>query len=131
MRLARYLGRHEIVIVFFDEKQGAENDPVLTLLRDNHAVLKKRRIIVLGISSALPQVHRKAGDFPFELLTDLDLTSGASSHVREAFGLIDEESGEASNGVFQIDRAGRIAWSQGRPQPIPEPMAFAKQLVGK
>lgn len=130
MRLTRYLGRHEIIIVFFDPQTGPAEDPVLTLLSQNHEQLKRRSIIVLGISPEIPQVHRKAGDFPFELLTDMDLKSGATSHVRRGFGLVDNQSGESSTGVFYIDRAGRIAWSKNRPQPLPDPISFVKQLIG-
>ncbi len=131
MRLERYLGRHEIVVVFFNGEQGPDQNEALALLKAHAAHLKRRRIIVLGVSSAIPQEHRKAGDFPFELLTDMDLVSGATGYVRETYGLVDPANDTPLDGVFYIDRAGRIAWEKDRPQPLPDPIAFLEQLIGQ
>jgi len=54
VRLERYLGRHPILLVFFDQRTGADGDPVFMRLREELNRLKRENVIVLGISTALP-----------------------------------------------------------------------------
>ena len=61
VRLVGFLGRHRILIVFYDGSSGAEKDPVLLRLRRDFAAVKKADVIVLGISTAIPQLNRPDG----------------------------------------------------------------------
>ena len=127
VRLARYLGRHEIVLVFFDTS-SEKADGVLPFLKDRYSEFRNRGITLIGITASKPQ---DADDYPFEILTEMDLTTRSLSTVRRDYGLFDEATGEPQNGVFYIDRASRIAWEKDRPQPLPEPIAFLRQLIGQ
>ena len=59
VRLEGYLGRHTIVIVFFDAKIGADRDPILARLRQDFDKIKSSGTKVFAISTALPQDNRK------------------------------------------------------------------------
>lgn len=130
VRLKSYLGRHRVLLVFFDGEHGADVDPLLLALRDRHADVEKNRLIVLGIATALPQQNRqataRAGDVPFPLLSDLDGT------VCKTWGMLDlRDDGAFRNrpGVFAIDRAGNVAWKNGLPVPERTPLDRLDSLI--
>jgi len=118
VRLEGYLGRHRVIVVFFDGAAGAHASPVLNRLRDDWSRLRKAEIYVMAISTALPQENRKdiaqRGDYPFPLLSDPDF------HVHRAWGRFDEVAGKPRTGVFFVDRKGWVAWSRttNAPQPV-------------
>lgn len=115
VKFERYLGRHEILLIFFDGEAGADRDPVLLRVRQQFDELKRRGIIVIGISEAIPQLNRKAaersGPFPFPLLSDPEF------NIHRMWGRYDEERLRTQTGIFWIDRAGQVAWSGKFPQP--------------
>ncbi len=122
VRLRTYLGRHLILLAFFNDAAGADRDPILTQLRTAHESLKANDVIVLAVSTALPQENRAAirrgGPYPFPLLTDLDGT------VCAAWGCLnvrDDGSRETRSALFVIDRAGRVGWGDRLPQPDTHP----------
>lgn len=130
VRLKTYLGRHRIVLVFFDNEAGADQDPVLSALREHQDAIQKDGVIVLGISTALPQHNRqaiqRAGEIPFPLLTDLDGT------VCSTWGVLNmRDDGAFRNrpGVFIIDRAGTVAWKGDAPLPVSNPLDHLDSLV--
>lgn len=116
-RLDRYLGRQEVIVVFFDRAKGANGDPVLAELKKQTQLLKSRGVFVVAVSSALPQENRKAGfetPIPFVLITDPD-------HVwkyHRPWGCLDEKTGTAIPRTFFIDRAGRTQMFDGQPVPV-------------
>ncbi len=114
VRLGAYLGRHRIVLVFFDGGAGIGGDSVLRELRQNYKRLRSSGVIVLAISTALPQTNRKAfeqiGRFPFPVLSDPGL------NVHNPWGRVDA-NGKPIPGLFIIDRAGNVAWKDGKPKP--------------
>lgn len=116
-KLERYIGRHEILLVFFDGELGADHDPQLQRVRERFAELKQRGIQVVAISVALPQHNRQAvarsGKFPFPLLSDPEFL------IHRQWGCYDEDEQHPQTGVFVIDRAGRVAWSGRSPRPEP------------
>ena len=69
-RLKSFLGRHSLLVVFFDGQTGADADKTLNHLKQHSAELKAADYHVIAVSSALPQQNRKT-DFPplFHLLT--------------------------------------------------------------
>jgi peroxiredoxin len=121
------LGRHRVVLVFFDAAVGADRDPVLDRLRQNYDVLQADGTIVLGVSAALPQDNRKvfarSGEFPFPLLSDPTL------EAHRQWGLLDEATGKPRPGVFIIDRKGEVAWSVDAPQPLRDPQTTIDEIL--
>ncbi len=122
--LKSYIGRHRIVLVFFDPQTGLKGDPALVWLRRHAGGLHSRNVKVFAISQALPQTHRKmlkawlADDEepPFEFLTDLT----GSAH--RAYGRFDEKTKALLTGVFLIDRAGNLPWDESHPLPLERPL---------
>ncbi len=118
VRLAAYLGRQRVFVVFYDGAKGPNGSKALDLLRAEWPRLRKADIYVMAISKALPQENRKDiadhGLYPFPLLSDVDLS------VHRAWGRYDEARRQPLEGVFLVDRAGRVDWSQetGTPQPV-------------
>ena len=122
VKLDAFLHRHTIVVVFYDGKAGPEADPVLVQLREFYPALKRERVIVLGVSTALPQENRNNSSqpFPFPLLSDVAATDPESVH-RVWGRFIEPESLDKPAGtkpaVFIIDRAGNVAWDGKFPKP--------------
>lgn len=117
-RLDRYLGRQEVIVVFFDRATTANGDPVLAELKKHTQQLKDRGIYVVGVSSALPQENRKAGfetPIPFVFVTDPDQVW----KYHRQWGCLDLDSGTAIPRSFFIDRAGRTQMAEGKPLPVP------------
>lgn len=116
-RFESYLGRHRMLVVFFDGEAGADRDPVLARLRRDYAELASRNIKVVAVSPALPQENRRAaevsGEFPFPLVTDLP----PDYRLHRGWGRFDERENSPLQGVFLIDRAGRVAWADDKPEP--------------
>lgn len=139
LKFERYLGRHDIFVVFFDGKNGIEKSKSMRLFRDRHDELSGQGIIVVGISDALPQESlgseevvdesgqtvRRKKSWPFPLLTDFGLL------VHRNWGRYDERSDQALEGVFYLDRAGRVDFQNNRPLPLSDPALFLNQLLGE
>ncbi len=129
VRLAAYLGRHRVLVVFFDGKRGADQSPLLSKLRDVHNRMQSQGVYVLAISTALPQENRKtiarAGAYPFPLLSDPGML------VHREWGRYDAQHDTPLTGVFLVDRAGRVAWSTAddHPQSLDDPDQLIERLV--
>lgn len=139
VRLERYLGRHPILLVFYDGTSGAEQDPVLRKLRKRFNDVQRAGLIVVGISTALPQQNRppkyatgvpaaknrprKA--FPFELLSDVS----RESDIHRLWGRYDSLNRRPLTGTFLIDRAGRVACREGVPKPLDTPLTTIDELL--
>ena len=135
VRLKSYVGRHRIVLVFYDGELGADRDPTLLQLRGEFERIDSAGIVVFGISTALPQQNRRAiergGAFPFLLLSDIP--TGAQSvpfQVHHTWGRIDENTFRTHSGVFLIDRKGDVDWSNGKPVPVASTEELWKELFG-
>ncbi len=120
VRLSAYLGRHRLIIVFFDGELGADRDPRLLRLRQEVKRIDRAGIVVLAISAALPQQNRKViarvekggGRILFPLLSD------PAFEVHRAWKRFNETTGKPTQGIFLVDRAGLLEWSSDGPQPI-------------
>ena len=123
VRLGAWLGRHRIIVVFFDGERGADLDPDLLRLRDRFAELQAADVKVVGVSASIPQVNRAAmeragGDFPFPLVSDFDPQSPEGTlRIHRHWGRLDSVADKPLTGVFLIDRAGQVAYVG----PIPKP----------
>ena len=107
VRLARYIGRHKLVVVFFDGRNGPDRSPLLLDLKQAYPQLHKAGAIVLAVSEATPYANREGMErleerFPFPLLSDPDF------RVHEQWQAFDSEAGRTRPAIFVIDRSGRI-----------------------
>ena len=118
-RLERYLGRHKLLIVFFDPTRGAARNPQLQVLKAGHAQLTAHGEKVIAISSATPWANRESfkqgGEYPFHVLSDADYS------VETQWGVMSNgDPPQVIPSAFVVDRAGVIHWSRiGGTAPIP------------
>ena len=130
VRLAAWLGRHRIIVVFFDGERGADNDPDLLKLRDRFAELQAYDVKVVGVTASIPQVNRAAmeragGEFPFPLVSDVDPQSPEGTlRIHRHWGRLDPVKETPLSGVFLIDRKGQVA----HVGPIPKPYDNVDQI---
>jgi peroxiredoxin len=130
VRLAAWLGRHRIIVVFFDGEAGADQDTDLLKLRDRFVELQALDVKVVGVTTSIPQVNRAAmvragGDFPFPLVSDVDFQSPEGTlRIHRHWGRLDAVSEKPLKGVFLIDRKGQVAFVG----PIPKPFENVDQV---
>jgi peroxiredoxin len=117
-RLARYSGRHKLVIAFFDPTDGADRNPQLQILKEGISRLTAHGEKVIAISAATPFANRNAfargGDFPFHILSDPDYS------VQTQWGCMTPgDPPKMVPAVFVVDRVGIIHWSRiGGTEPV-------------
>ena len=133
VRLARYVGRHKLLIVFFDGRQGPDHSPLLTTLRERFSDLYATRAIVLAISAARPSENRFGLNverrktaaaqaappidselrYPFPLLSDI-----LDYEVHRRYGAFDALTQQPIEAIFVVDRAGVIQHSHLGPDGL-------------
>lgn len=132
VRLGAFLGRHKVIVLFFDgqagwdkdpQTVGADQDPDLMRLRERFPELQAQSIKVIAVSGALPQANRAAmkrvGPFPFPLVSDIDpLTPTEVFRIHRQYGRFDHQTGKPRSGVFLIDRKGQIQFNVDGPRPM-------------
>lgn len=122
VRLVTFLGRHQIIILFFDGDTGADQDPELLRLRERFPELQAHNVKVIAVTNAIPQLNRAAmdrvGSFPFPLVSDFDPLSPAGIlKIHTQWGRV-TESGKVRPGVFLIDRRGQVTATPDGPRPF-------------
>lgn len=126
-RLQRYLGRHRVLVVFFDAELTAAGDPLLQGVFAAYPALQRRDIQVVGVSSALPQQNRAAlgqgVSAPFPLVTDLELK------IHDRWGRIDPVRKVPIAGMFLVDRKGAVPSFGPTPQPVADWQALLTELT--
>jgi peroxiredoxin len=132
VRLATFLGRHKIIVLFFNGEAGVDgnpataggdNDPELMRLRDRYPELQSHNVKVVAVSTALPQHNRAAmdrvGKFPFPLVTDIDPLDPANAlRIHRQWGRIDPRTEKPRTGVFLVDRRGQVTFTVDGPRPM-------------
>lgn len=107
LKVSRYVGRHKLLVIFFDGTNGPDKSPLLMQARADYDKLQKTGAMVMAISSALPQHNRagieRVGEFPFPLLSDI-----VDFEVHRRWGAFDDAVDKPLEGVFVVDRAGNI-----------------------
>lgn len=139
VKLQSLVGRHRVIIVFFDGDAGAEADSFLVRLRTEHEQLQRANIKVLGISTAVPSQNRppKPGQpglpnqpkeaFPFSLL--IDFAPGCIVH--KLWGRYDYEKQKPRTGVFAIDEVGTVLCDGELPKPLAAPNDLLDEWLEK
>ncbi|WP_010586662.1 redoxin domain-containing protein [Schlesneria paludicola] len=123
VRLASWLGRHRIIVLFFNGERGADQDSDLLRLRDRYAELQSQDVKVVGVTTALPQENRAAmeragGAFPFPLVSDFDPQSPEGMlRIHRHWGRMDPSNEKPLSGAFLIDRKGQVAHLGSIPKP--------------
>ena len=125
VRLGGFLGRHRVIVLFFDGEVGADKDTELLRLRERFDELKAHDVKVIAVSAALPQENRaamtaeRAGPFPFPLVSDFDPTSpDGALRIHRRWGRIDPKTGKPLTGSFAIDRKGQVLFAGDSPKPM-------------
>lgn len=118
VRLERYVGRHPVIVVFYDGKAGADESADLLALREHFSEIDAAGAKVIAVSGALPQQNRAAmrssGSFPFPLVTDVP----PEYAVHRRWGRYDESADQPLPGLFFVNRQGNVAWGNRGPQPF-------------
>ncbi|HTI52170.1 MAG TPA: redoxin domain-containing protein [Planctomycetaceae bacterium] len=135
VRLERYLGRHKLLIVFFDGTKGPDGSDLLNQLRegDQFLPIHETGAVVLAIGALRPSELRpppnERGErtirdrpFPFPLLADFD------GLVHRQYGAVDDTSGKTREAVFVIDRTGIIRHVHLGPDDLGTPGDWAREL---
>jgi peroxiredoxin len=130
VKFERYLGRTQMVVVFFDGETGADHDPWLTQLRDQHDTVKAAGVQVIGIGVATPYANRQASErsqpFPFPILSDIGKDNPAPAHTQ--WGRFDPSDGSFHTGVFLVDRSGMVETDNRGFKPVSDPLSVVKAL---
>jgi peroxiredoxin len=133
VRLASYIGRHKLLIIFFDGSQGPDHSQLLSRLRDKYIQIHATGAIVLALSAARPSQNRygahlerlkidssgaapAAGDelrYPFSLLSDI-----LDYEVHRQYQAFDERTGQPLEAVFIVDRTGLIQYAHIGPDQL-------------
>lgn len=126
-RLEGWLGRHRILVIFFDAENTAAADPQLLAVRAVFDELARRDVKVVAVSTALPQQNRAAmehvGEYPFPLVTDVDLT------IHQRWGRLSVDNNRPLPGAFLIDRKGTVPAVAAQPRPLEDLANTLKELI--
>lgn len=134
VRLARYLGRHRLLIIFFDGTGGPDRSELLLELRREFLPIHETGAIVLAISGLRPSELRPAANergertardepFPFEMLADIN-----DYEVHRLYGAYDDARGRPREAVFVVDRTGMIRHGHLGPDDLGSPVRWAEEL---
>lgn len=106
VRLAGFLGRHKIVIAFFDGTHGLDESELLRRLRDGFPKIYETKAKLFAISALRPAEHRQGAEreasFPFPMLSDLDY------YVHRQWGAYNPDREQPREAVFIVDRGGVV-----------------------
>ena len=131
VRLGAWLGRHRIIVVFFDGEAGADQDSNLLRLRDRFGDLQAMDVKIVGVTASIPQVNRAAierveGGFPFPLVSDVDPQSAEGLlRIHRHWGRLDTKTNTPLTGAFLIDRKGQVSYVG----PIPKPYENVDRII--
>jgi peroxiredoxin (alkyl hydroperoxide reductase subunit C) len=140
VRLARYVGRHKLLIVFYDGSRGPDASTLLGQLRERFPELHRARAIVLAISASRPSENRygvnlerrpavaapapeSESHYPFPLLSDI-----LDFEVHRQYGAFDFDAQKPREAVFVVDRSGTIRYAHFGPADLGEIDDWVREL---
>jgi hypothetical protein len=124
VRLARYLGRHRIDLVFLANDVSVADEPIVDrLLQKPVGNASPALDILLVVSQQLPQTIRidlaKRDDPDGPTLLALSDRGGRRGQLpgeaARAWGVLNSEGRVERTSWFTIDRAGRVRWAKAKP----------------
>ncbi len=128
VKLERVLGRHRVVLVFFDAELGVDQDPRTKSLIENFEAINRAGIEIIAVGTATPFQNEEAekrlgSELPFPVLTDIDINDPAPSPAHRKYGLFEvankNHDGETRTGFFLIERDGTLPVTlEGIPMPV-------------
>jgi peroxiredoxin len=125
VQLRGYLGRHRVLVAFFDGRTGPLADRVLVKLKEYQPALKAEGVMILAISTPLaPDIKPQALSFPFPVLRDTN--AGNPESCSRIWGVCPEPANGGKSAIvtpalFLVDRRGQVAWQGDHPQPLEDP----------
>ncbi len=134
VKLERLLGRHRVVLVFFDAELGVDQDPRTEDLIKNFIAIDAAGIEIIAVSTATPFANEQAAKrlgkkLPFPVLTDIDINNPAPTPAHRAYGLTDAPTSTPRPGLFLINRDGSVAFGlNGFPAPVEDETSVLKSL---
>jgi peroxiredoxin len=124
-RLKSFLGRHRLIVAFFDGRITSAPDPVLETLFERFGELDRTGTKIFAVSAApekeLRDMIRAHKPFPFPVLHD------PNGFACDAWGRGERDAEgrvvRSTPGLFVVDRAGQVVASPlGVPQPVDRPL---------
>lgn len=136
VKFERYLGRTELLVVFFDDDLPLTENQILMRLREQSEAIEESGLQIVAISQATPHAVREAekqlgAEFPFPVLTDIDLRTPIPAPVHRQWGLVGEHTSDPRPGGFHVDRRGMVAHTGPFPRPLEDVDAFLDARVGR
>ncbi len=128
-----YLGRHRILVAFFNGAGGPDGDSVMLRLREVAAALKANGVRVLAISTPLaPNVKAQCLSYPFPVLRDTIAGQPQSTCVQ--WGVCEETTDpqrppQLRPALFLIDRRGLVNSDGIRPRAVDNPLLTINSLL--
>jgi peroxiredoxin len=143
VRLASYIGRGKLLIVFFDGSEGPDQSELLARLRDAYPEIHATGAVVLAISASRPSQNRYGAHlerlkadpsgpaateqdelrYPFLLLSDI-----LDYNEHRKYLAFDERAGKPLEAVFVVDRAGLIQHAHLGPGHLGTAADWIKEL---
>lgn len=134
VKLDRYFSRSAILLVFFSATDDIGQNEVLMLLRERYDELEAQNIVVVGVTTLTPaalheQTTAQGREFPFPIVSDIELDNPHPAPVHDLYGLYDAETQATSEGVFFIDQQGTVMSTIYKPVPLQDPPAAIDALI--
>jgi peroxiredoxin len=143
VRLKSYIGRHKLLIVFFDGSRGPDHSQLLGQLVGKYTEIHATGAVVLAISAARPSQNRYGANlehlkvdpsgaaaseqeelrYPFLLLSDI-----LDYKEHRNYQAFDERTGKPRESVFVVDRAGLIQYTHLGPDQLGTAEVWIKEL---
>ncbi|MEY2727866.1 MAG: hypothetical protein RLZZ458_3733 [Planctomycetota bacterium] len=133
VQLRGYLGRHRVLVAFFDGRIGPAADPTLMRLKEVQPALRSQGVMVLGISTPLaPDIKPQTLSFPFPVLRDT--TAGSPESCCNLWGVCtaaatSQQPPVISPALFLVERDGQVAWEGDHPRPLADSNAAISALL--
>jgi peroxiredoxin len=143
VRLASYVGRQKLLIVFFDGSRGPEQSQLLQQLRNAFPMLDATGATVFAISAARPSQNRYGANLEHLKIDPAQGGTPAADEMRYSFrllsdivdyqwhrnyGAFDATTAQPREAVYIVDRAGLIQREHLGPAELGAPEDWVREL---